>query len=156
MEFADDGRVYFFEQEPSGYGTMLTVAEKNFSFVILGDAVTEAEGGVKVRVMGRVSDRDRVFRARVIADSSTAVEGTHFRLHDGVIKAGELESILPITLYRTHDLRYEAIKIYLEIVPTSDLGDGVQVGNNFILWVGDFFMKPATWTIYIDQYFGSY
>jgi hypothetical protein len=156
MEFADDGRIYFFEQESSGYGTMLTVGEKNFSFAILDDAVTEAEGGVNVRIMGRVSDKDRAFRARVIADSSTAVEGTHYRLHDGVVKAGEFESILPVTLYRTPDLKNEAIKIYLEIVPTEDFGDGVQVGNTFILWVGDFFMKPPTWTVFVDQYLGAY
>jgi hypothetical protein len=156
MDFADDGRIYFNEQVSSGYGTMLRAEEKNFSFAPLDDAVTEAEGKVNVRVMGRTSDRERTFRARVIADSSTAIEGTHYRLHDGTVAAGEMESYLPVTLYRTPDLKTGAVKLYLEIVPTTDFGGNVQGGETFTLLVGDYFMKPEWWTMFVDAYFGTY
>ncbi|MDR2130266.1 MAG: DUF4843 domain-containing protein [Odoribacteraceae bacterium] len=155
-EFPDGGRVYFFEQEPSGYGTLLHVPEKNFSFAVLDDTVTGAEGKVNVRLLGKVSDKDRVFRARVVADSTTAVEGTHYRLHDGLLKAGEMESYLPVTLYRAPGLKSAAVKICLEILPTGDLGAGLREGNRFTLHVGDFFMKPEWWTYYVDAYFGAY
>jgi hypothetical protein len=156
MEFAGNGSVYFFEQEASGYGTFLAVTEKNFSFAILDNAVTETEARVKVRLMGSVVDRDRAFRARVVPDSTTAIEGTHYRLHDGLLPAGELEASLPVTLYRAPGLKNEAVKICLEIMPTDDLDVGLNAGNYFTLHVGDFFMKPATWTFFVDAYFGLY
>ncbi|MDR0766544.1 MAG: DUF4843 domain-containing protein [Odoribacteraceae bacterium] len=154
--FPDEGAIYFFEQEDSGYGTMLAAAEKNFSFAILDDTVTRAEGKVNVRLLGKVSGEPRAFRARVVPDSTTAIEGTHYRLHDGILAPGELESYLPLTLYRAPDLKQAAVNIYLEIVPTEDLAVGLTHGQFFMLHVGDFFMKPATWTMYVDQYFGTY
>ncbi|MDR2414419.1 MAG: DUF4843 domain-containing protein [Odoribacteraceae bacterium] len=156
MTFPDDAAIYFFEQESSGYGTMLSVAEKNFSFAILDDDVTEAEGKVNVRLLGKISDKERAFRARVIPDSTTAIEGTHYRLRDGILPAGELDSYLPVTLYRVPDLKQAAVNIYLEIVPTGDLAVGLESGQFFMLRVGDFFMKPASWTMFVDQYFGTY
>ena len=156
MAFSDSGRIYFYEETIGATNLTVRTSEKNFSFAILDDAVTEAEATVGVRVMGRISDRNRIFRASVVADSSTAVAGTHFVLHEGTVKAGELASELPITLRRTPDMKTAAVKLYLQIEPTDDFGDGFDVGNTFILWVGDMLMQPATWNVYINQYFGAY
>ncbi|MDR1415404.1 MAG: DUF4843 domain-containing protein [Odoribacteraceae bacterium] len=156
MEFAGNGSIYFFEQVPSGFGTMLNASEKNLSFAVLDDAVTETEGRINVRLLGSIIDRDRVFRARVVPDSTTAIEGTHYRLHDGVLPAGALDSYLPVTLFRAPDLKNESVKIFFEMLPTDDLGIGLQEGAFFTLYLGDFFMKPESWTVFVDQYLGAY
>ena len=157
MDFAGKGDVYFFEQTRNTAGYMQQVHEKNFSFAVLPDDVTRAEERVSVQLLGNTADRDRRFIARVVPDSSTAVEGTHYRLVDGVLPAGATATYLPVNLLRAPDLKNAAVKLYLEIVPSADLGVGVDRGVFFTLHVADMLMKPSWWDMYIDyQYFGTY
>jgi hypothetical protein len=156
MDFADDGRIYFYEHDISLTTTAARVYEKNFSFAILSESLTEADAKINVRIMGRVSDKDRIFQARVVADSSSVNVEQYYKLHDGVVKAGEIDSYLPVTIYRTPNMKDEIVKLYFEIVATGDFGDNVYNGNAFILRVSDKLMKPSTWTLFIDQYLGAY
>jgi hypothetical protein len=155
MDFSDDGRIYFYEHDVSLSSSAARVYEKNFSFAVLSDSKIEAETKLDVRIMGRVSGRDRTFRARVVADSSSANVEQYYNLREGVVKAGEIDSYLPVTLHRTPNMKDEIVKLYFEIVPTNDFGGNVHNGA-FILWVSDMLMKPSTWTLFIDQYLGTY
>ena len=157
MEFSDKGRVLFYEEGINNIGITMRVSEKNYSFTLVPFDQMEIETTLNVRLMGRVTNFDRIFRARVVANNTTAVEGTHFLLHDGVMKAGEYWSLLPITLYRTPDLQTQAVTITLELAVTDDLqGDVVAEGGNygsFTLTVADYLLPPQNWP---TSYFGAY
>ncbi len=157
LMFGDYGRVYFDERGSTSYGYERQIYEKNFTFTLVGLDDTEAETGINVSLMGRPADHDRIFRAEVVRDSTTAVEGTHFTLRDGVMKAGEHLSRLPITLYRTPDIQDKAVKITLKIAS----GDGLELkgGVNeateqgfFVLHVADYLLPPQYW----PTQFGTY
>ena len=103
--------------------------------------------------MGAVADHDRTFRARVVSEESTAKEGVHFTLSDGVMKQGEYWSYLPVTINRTADMKEETLTITLELIPTDDLKANVKDGTVFTLNVADYLLRPANWQQY---YFGNY
>lgn len=160
MVFEDSGRVFFNERGTTAesHGNITRITEKNYSLTLAEFGQTEMEVGIHVELMGRISDHDRTFRAEFVRDHSTAVEDTHFTLHDGVMKAGEYWSQIPITLHRTPDLKEEAVTITLRIVTADDLdlGGGVDAGTEFeffTLNVADFLLPPQFWP---QNYFGDY
>lgn len=156
LEYENQGRVLFYEEGSSLVGIAMQITEKNYSFALGADNQTEMTAVINVRLMGRVAERDRVFRAEVVPELSTAVENTHFRLHDGVMKGGEYWSTLPVTLLRTPDMKNEAVSITLKLTPTDDLEAGVNDGTGleyFTLYVADFLMQPPNWpTLYFSAY----
>ena len=121
MEFEGGSRALFYEEGSSLVGIVMQIYEKNYSFALVTYDQMEIEAKINVRLMGTVVDRDRKFKAEVVKELSTAVEGTHFRLGEGVMKAGEYWSQLPITLYRTADMKEKAVSITLRLVATEDL-----------------------------------
>ena len=116
--YSDCDKVYFYERRPNQYNASVIerAEEVSYSFATKSSTLTEGRLEIKVRLQGRVDkERDRIVRAEVIADSTTAIEGTHYRLEEGVIKAGEYEGVLPLTFYRTSDMKEETFRIKLRI-----------------------------------------
>ncbi len=152
MDYALDGKVYFNE--------VTTVSDvetanytKNYSFALQNSALIEDTVKIAVKLMGDLADYDRTFNAEVVADSSTAVAGTHYKLLEGVMSANTYESYLPVVLYRTEDTQEEAVYVKLQLTDAGDLGAGVEDGISFYLTWGDILLEPDNWPEY---YFGVY
>jgi hypothetical protein len=143
---------------------------KSYSFAIQGSSVTEAIVPIPVKLMGGLADRDRTFRAVAVAENTTAVEGTHYRILDGVIKADEYEGYLPVEVYRTEDTKTEPVSLQLLLVDTDDLkagngdaqmeqsADNVFSADNLIKFTlswGDILMRPANWPYYWGAYYAN-
>ncbi len=152
MDYALADKVYF--NETSVVSSVETaVYEKNYSFALQNSALMTDTFEIAVQLMGNVADYDRTFSAVAVADSSTAISGTHYKLIDGVMKAGEYESYLPVILYRTEDTQEEAVNVQLQLSDDAELGAGVNDAIKFTLTWGDILLEPEHWPEY---YFGVY
>ena len=152
MDYNISDRIYFNETTSNG-AILVKVYEKNYSFALQHSALMEDTIKLKTKLMGYLSDRDRVFRAEVLADSTTAVEGFHYNLLDGVLKAGRYESYLPVVLYRTADTQEAPVTLHIRLIATEDLEPGHPEDIYFTLSWGDILMKPEHWPEY---FFGTY
>lgn len=152
MVYEAPGKVYFFERiyvNASEKG----VSEKSFSFALQNSALMVDTFKIKVKLMGNLADVDRSFKAEVVADSSTAIAGTHYKLLEGVMPAGQYMSYLPVILYRTSDTKDKSVTIKLKINANGDLLPGNIEFQNFKLNWGDVLLKPDNWPEY---FFGVY
>jgi hypothetical protein len=152
MDYELQGKVYFYERTYIS-SVEQTVSEKNYSFALQHSALMEDTFYIKVKLMGYLSDRDRIFRAAAVAEQTTAVEGVHYKLIDGVMPAGEYISCLPVLLYRTGDTKKSSVSIKLQLVETKDLTPGNAEFLTFTLTWGDILLRPDHWP---DYYFGNY
>lgn len=155
--YSDFDKVYFYERRPNSYNaTVIERAEEvSYSFATKSSTLTEGRLEIKVRLQGRVDKvRDRVVRAEVIADSTTATEGTHYRLEEGVIKAGEYEGVLPLTFFRMPEMKTETFRVKLRIADSDDLKAGLEEEAYIRVLVSDILMKPANWPQWYG--FGEY
>ncbi len=140
---------------------------KSYSFAIQNSDLTEVIVPINVKLMGSIADHDRTFRAKAVAENTTAVEGTHYRILEGVIKAGEYEGYLPVEIYRTADTREQSVTLQLVLTDEGDLkaGNGSEAypqaeealdpSNRlkFTLEWGDILLQPANWPLW---YWGPY
>ncbi len=152
MDYALDGKVYFNEVDTVS-DVETEIYEQNYSFALQNSSLMVDTFEIAVKLMGDLADYDRSFKAEAIADSSTAIAGTHYKLLDGVIPANEYDSYLPVVLYRTDDTQEEAVYVKLKLVDGGDLGAGVVDGIKFTLTWGDILLEPDNWPEY---YFGDY
>lgn len=154
--YSDLDKVYFYERRPNQFNPSVIerAEEMSYSFATKSSTLMEGRLEIKVRLQGRVDkERDRVVCAEVIADSTTAVEGTHYRLEEGVIKAGEYEGILPLTFYRTPEMKTEMLRIKLRIADSDDLKAGLEEEAYIRVLVSDILTYPYTWP---TPCFGTY
>ena len=151
MDYAFDGRIYFFETDTVNSVERI-ITKENYSFALVNSTLMEDTIKVRVKLLGSTVDYDRQFKAIAIADSSTATEGVHYKILDGVMKAGEYISYLPVVLYRTADTKEKEVSVYLQISETPDLGAGNYELINYRISWADMLMKPKNW----PYYFGSY
>lgn len=152
MDFSLSDRIYFNETTSTG-ATLEKITEKNYSFALQNSALMEDTVKLKTKLMGYLSDHDRVFRAEILAEGTTAVEGVHYTLLDGILKAGQYESYLPVVLYRTADTQEAPVSLHLRLTATADLEPGNPDDITFTLSWGDILMKPEHWPEY---FFGTY
>lgn len=155
--YSDLDKVYFYERRPNPYNPFVTerAEEVSYSFATKSSTLTEGRLEIKVCLQGRVDDRrDRVVRAEVIPDSTTATEGIHYRLEEGVIEAGEYEGVLPLTFYRTPDMKTETFRIKLRIADSDDLKAGLEEEAYIRVLVSDVLMRPVNWPEWYG--FGEY
>lgn len=152
MEYNAPAKVYFFERTYMNT-TENVVSEKSFSFALQNSTLMIDTFKIKVKLMGNLADFDRTFNAEVIPDSSTAIEGTHYKLLDGVMPAGQYVSYLPVILYRTADTQNQSVKIKLKLTNKGDLMPGNIEYQTFSLIWGDILLKPDNWPEY---FFGVY
>lgn len=152
MEYNAPAKVYFFERT---YMNTIenVVSEKSFSFALQNSALMIDTFKIKVKLMGNLADFDRTFKAEVIPDSSTAIEGAHYKLLDGVMPAGQHISYLPVILYRTADTQNQSVNIKLKLTNKGDLTPGNIEYQTFSLTWGDILLKPDNWPEY---FFGVY
>ena len=152
MDYQLDGRVYFHEYTSSS-SVETKITQKNFSFALQTSSLMVDTFKIQVQLMGNLSDNDRSFTAQVVADSSTAIADTHFKLLDGVMKANEYLSYLPVVLYRTEDTKEKEVSVLLQLTDSGELAPGNAKDITFRLTWGDILLRPDNWPEY---FFGVY
>lgn len=154
IDFTGDNMVHFYERYLYlGYDERRT-EEIIYSFAVKPSTLNEDNVNIKIRLQGRVADFDRSVKVGYIPDSTTATEGTHFKLNNGTIKAGEYEGILPVTVYRTTDMKQNSFKIKLKIEDNNDFKAGVIEERYISVILSDILMKPTNWPQWYG--FGEY
>lgn len=151
MDYALEGRVYFYETDTVNALEQM-VTEENYSFALVNSSLMEDTVFVRTKLMGHLADYDRSFKAVAIADQTTAVEGVHYKLLDGVMKAGEYIAYLPVVLYRTPDTKEQEVTLYLQISDAGDLIAGNPGQINYRINWADMLMKPKNWPYYFGVY----
>lgn len=152
MDYDLSGKVYFYERVKQGNGEV-KVEDKNYSFALQNSALMEDTLKIKVRLMGYVESRDRIFRAEAMPEKTTAVAGTHYKLLDGVLKAGQYDSYLPVVIYRTADTKITPVALVVRLIGSPDLTPGNSGDTGFTMGWGDILMKPEHWP---EFFFGTY
>jgi hypothetical protein len=145
INYSATDKAYFYERYMYlGYDER-RLEEMTYSFAVQKSSLVKDTIKIKVRLQGRVSDYDRIVKASIVADSTTAIAGVHYVINDGCIKAGQYEGYIPVVVFRTEDLKGTTVKIKLKIVESEDLGVGVVEDNYIRLIVGDILLKPTNW-----------
>ncbi len=154
VNYSGKNMVYFYERYMYlGYDERRT--EKiTYSFAVKPSTLNEDNVKIKVRLQGRLSDKDRAVKVSYIPDSTTAVSGTHFKLNDGIVKAGEYDGYVPVTLFRSPDMKQNTFRIKLKIVNNEWFESGVIEDNYIALEVSDKLIKPTNWPQWYG--FGEY
>lgn len=152
MDYEAPGKVYFFERTYLNTVERV-VSSKTFSFALQNSTLMADTFKINVKLMGNLANVDRTFKAEVVADSSTAVAGLHYKLLDGVMHAGQYLACLPVVLYRTADTQNKSVNIKLRLTDAGDLLPGNAEYQTFSLTWGDILLKPDNWP---DYYFGVY
>jgi hypothetical protein len=125
--------------------------------------------GIEVKlpleIAGYASDRDRHYRLRVVADSSTAQEGLHYAPLEEqfVFKANRYHDSARIVFYNTDEvLSRSPRRLYLEIESTGDFDTGIWYKQRADIRFANIVREPLTWagTAYNRKcfyfYFGDY
>ena len=99
-----------------------------------------------------------MFKGAAITAGTTATEGLHYVFLNGVIKAGQVEGLLPVVLNRTADIRNTTLTLNLTIATNENFKPGVLEDQTFTLTWSDDVVKPANWDslIGLSFYFGPY
>ncbi len=118
---------------------------------------------ILIRATGESKTYDRTVNIEVVADSSNAVEGTHFTMpHSVILEAGKMEATIPVTLVRKPEMKNQLVKLQIKLVENEffslifkswdnpkDLTSGT-VYNGFDasrhnIICSDILVKPANW-----------
>lgn len=134
-----------------------------YSFAIQKSDVKEDMAYIPVAVAGKAAGKDREIQIEVIREQTTAKEGTdyasgaHFHLEKTILKQGEIETVIPVKVFRQADIDGGEVVVGLRIVPDENfLGD---MGDEFLVHkfkINDILTKPDNWDSYIRRYFGEY
>ncbi|RAV28943.1 DUF4843 domain-containing protein [Sinomicrobium soli] len=136
-----------------------------FSFGFFPPEAVEYVYKIPVYVQGELSETDRLIQVEVL-ETSTAVAGTHFSIPETVtFRANSRKDSIPVTLYRTPDMKEEVFSIVLEILPNKDFntemdGDIIDAATGemrsytrFELTVNDILETPEYW---FEPYLGKF
>lgn len=105
-------------------------------------------------ITGEMEDRDRVVEGVFIADapgtveekrSNTAVEGEHYRILGGMVKANEQYGKFKVEIINNDILEENELKLNLSIWPNKDFEPGLKENRNIVITWSRKIMKPATW-----------
>lgn len=125
-----DGATY------KGYNSADKTYYINKSFVSIPLGEEKMVVDFPVRVSGKESEKERIVSYSVIADKSTAVAGTHYKILEAKIPAGERYGYIRFELYRSQDLDNSSVKVSLELLNS----DVLKVGSN------EYKLGTLTWT----------
>ena len=137
-----------------------------YSFAIKANNLQVDTIKVPVRIMGDATNTDREVKLAVIADSTTAVEGTHYEFLPYHIPAGEFSADLPVLVKRTADLKNQEVRLLLQVTASKDFQPGIPhspvagnfagAGLKYLVKINDFLTKPSNWDTRLIYYFGTY
>jgi len=140
----------------------------SFSFAFELPALTDSVYNIPVKTQGFISNQDRSFLVK-IGENSEATQGSHFDLPDNfVIPANSEIGSIPLTLYRSADLKTDILSLELELIPNENfntdlIGDDKSSNSNkvlsyntFELTFSDMLTQPNYWNSLPVYYLGDF
>ncbi len=119
----------------------------SISFSFAGYAADHVEHPLRfyVATMGRMYDYDRPYVLKYIQEESTAIEGEDFDLlrNDFMIRAGQVQDTVIVTLKRTPRVRQESLVLRFRLEPNQHFTLPVDSFKNSTIWSSDAPMLPA-------------
>lgn len=152
-DYAGGNQIYFATTEDSSY----------YSFAVQNSAVNEDVAYIPVAISGLAADVDREIGIEVLKEGTTAKEGAdrasgaHYHLGKTILKKGELQTNIPVTVFRQADLYENKVYVILKIVPSGTFLGGM--GEEVLIHrfqINDILTKPINWDTYLRRYFGDY
>lgn len=131
--------------------------KSSYTFAFENDNVSDIDYSIPVSYAGRYNNHDATFTIEPVADKSTAVEGTHFRMpsQPNVIPANTNSGNAIIKLLRTPEMKTESETLTLVIKADNNFQPG-DVDTIRVL-ITDRIIKPDWWDyVLYDPYLGSY
>lgn len=140
-----------------------------YSFAIKPATMLADTVRLPVRITGVAMDKDRMINLKAVADSSNAVEGTDYKIHRAIIRAGHYQDSVEIVVFRRPEMKDAEKKLLLEIIASADFQPGLvntPAANDqlklsggsirMLVKINDFLTKPSNWDQYLTTYFGTY
>lgn len=128
-----------------------------YSFRLYDFDVVEADLNLVVNLTGNSVGQDRAFRLEVV-DSLTNVPSEAYEIGETVLPAGAFQAIVPVKVQRSVeglDLSQENARLTLRVVPSDDLGLGVEEHDTYSLVWCDYLVEPESWSV-INFYIGPF
>lgn len=137
--------------------------DKNiFSFGMSADAVKEDTARIVVEFLGEVSDKDRAYTVRIDADSTTAIEGVHYKPFSAkqIFRAGLRKDTLKIVALRSQlsssFVFPEDRRLVLDLEESEDFNLGLVGGVRTRLDINNYLSKPKWWDDPLRSALGFY
>ena len=137
-----------------------------YSFAIRPATLLQDTIKVPMRIMGEARNKDRAVNVMVVKDSTTAVEGKHYKIVPPVIKAGQYKGEINIVLFKTPDLANAGVRLDIAIGESADFKPGLpstapvnpRAGGSLKYFVkfNDILTKPSNWDTRLTTFFGAY
>ena len=122
-----------------------------YSFRLYDFDVVEADLNLVVNLTGDAVGYDRSFVLEVV-DSLTNVPEDAYNIGEVVLPAGAFQAVVPVKVKRSVtglDLSHENAKLTLRVVPSDELGLGVEEFDTYSLVWCDYLVEPESWSIVI-------
>lgn len=126
--------------------------KSTFSFGMKADEITVDTAKIVVEFLGAASDKDRTYKVKVAADSTTAVAGEHYELlsNTQTFKANGFSDTLKVVVYRnklsTSFTNPEDKRLALEMEPSADFDLGMKDGLRTYLYINNYLSEPVWWS----------
>ncbi len=133
------------------------------TFAYAAASVKDTTFKLLVRTMGPLSDKDRAFRVRAVADRSSAKAGVHYEAlqETYIIPAKANSFLLPITFHRTANMLTDTVQLQLELLENENFNTKLadEIINTstkqkvslirYTIQVSDVLAKPKAWWDYM-------
>lgn len=122
-----------------------------FSFGMKADDIKTDTAKIVVEYLGTPSDADRTYKVKIVADSTTAVEGQHFATvsESQTFRAGRFSDTLKIVVFRgklsSSFTNPEDKRLALEMIPSEDFDLGMKDGLRAYLNINNYLSQPVWW-----------
>lgn len=123
-----------------------------YSFGMAAEDTKEDTARIVVEFLGSAADRDRTYGVIVGSDSTTAVEGVHYKpiSPTQTFRAGRMKDTLKIVVLRSNlnssFITREDRRIALDLKPTDDFNLGMKGGLRTYLYLNNYLSQPIWWT----------
>ncbi|WP_316791612.1 DUF4843 domain-containing protein [Pedobacter frigoris] len=130
---------------------MIVNDKTTFSFGMKDDKIIKDTAKIVVEFLGSASDKDRTYKIKVVADSTTAVAGIHYEpvSNTQIFRAGRLKDTLKIVVDRTKlstsFTTPENKRLTLEMEPSEDFNLGMKDGLRTNLYINNYLSEPVWW-----------
>jgi hypothetical protein len=153
--YAEKGRIqfkYFKEVVGSDKVTRRTYFNQTtFSFGMKDEGVKKDTARIVVEFLGTVSNLDRHYQVRIVADSTTAVEGVHYEpiSTTQIFRAGRMKDTLKVVVIRkalsSSFSNPEDKRLTLDLESTADFNLGMKGGLRTRLNINNYLSEPIWW-----------
>lgn len=149
--FQGKDKVHFKHYNISGSGSRVYFNKTVVPSGIRPDEIEIDTARVVVELLGRKADYDRKYNVIVLADSTDAVEGVHYKPLKGeyILKANQLTDTMEVYVIRknlsTSFRNPEDKRLCLEIQPSEEFDCGLQLGLNTSLILNNYLPEPVWW-----------